>query len=85
MATAPNNPQPHLNITFAMKLVNQYSNEQEAYIDKGFLDSNGINATVVSNAMSDLFPAPGSGNGSIDLYVPAKDYEKARQLLFDRK
>ena len=53
-----------------MRLLNQYSNEQEAYIDKGFLESNGIPAEVVSNAMSDIFPAPGSGIGSIDLYVP---------------
>lgn len=68
-----------------MKLINQYSNEAEAYIDKGFLDSNGINAEVVSNAMSEIFPAPGSGNGSIDLYVPDSEYEKAYELLFRRK
>ena len=67
-----------------MELLNQYSNEQEAYIDKGFLESNGIPAEVISNAMSDIFPAPGAGNGSIDLYVPEKDFEKASQLLFKR-
>lgn len=67
-----------------MKLLNQYSNEAEAYIDKGFLESNGIPAEVVSNAMSDIFPAPGAGNGSIDLYVPEKDYEEASKLLFHR-
>lgn len=67
-----------------MKLLNQYSNEQEAYIDKGYLESNGIPADVVPNAMSDIFPAPGSGNGSIDLYVPDEDYEKASDLLFRR-
>lgn len=67
-----------------MRLLNQYSNEQEAYIDKGFLESNGIPAEVVSNAMSDIFPAPGSGIGSIDLYVPEKDYQEASKLLFHR-
>lgn len=67
-----------------MRLINQYSNEQEAYIDKGYLESNGIPAVVESNAMSDIFPAPGSGNGSIDLYVPEEDYEKAVKLLFHR-
>lgn len=68
-----------------MRLLNQYSNEAEAYIDKGYLESNGIECEVVSNAMSDIFPAPGSGNGSIDLYVADSDYDKAYQLLFARK
>lgn len=66
-----------------MKLLNQYSNEQEAYIDKGMLEANGIPAEVISNAMSDIFPAPGAGNGSIDLYVPEKDYDEASRLLFN--
>lgn len=68
-----------------MTLLNQYSNEAEAYIDKGYLESNGIECEVISNAMSDIFPAPGSGNGSIDLYVPDNEYEKASELLFHRK
>lgn len=68
-----------------MRLINQYSNEAEAYIDKGYLESNGIDCEVISNAMSDIFPAPGSGNGSIDLYVPDSEYEKAEELLFHRR
>ena len=68
-----------------MKLLNQYSNEAEAYIDKGYLESNGIRCEIISNAMSDIFPAPGSGNGSIDLYVEDSQYQQAYQLLFDRK
>ena len=68
-----------------MKLLNQYSNEAEAYIDKGFLESNGIECEVISNAMSDIFPAPGAGNGSIDLYVADSQFEKAADLLFHRK
>lgn len=68
-----------------MRLLNQYSNEAEAYIDKGYLESNGIQCDIISNAMSDLFPAPGSGNGSIELYVPDSEYEKASVLLFHRK
>lgn len=68
-----------------MRLLNQYSNEAEAYIDKGYLESNGIECDVISNAMSDIFPAPGSGNGSIDLYVPDSEYERAADLLFHRK
>lgn len=68
-----------------MKLLNQYSNEAEAYIDKGFLESNGIECEVISNAMSDIFPAPGAGNGSICLYVDDAQFNKAKELLFDRK
>lgn len=68
-----------------MRLLNQYSNEAEAYIDKGYLESNGIRCEIISNAMSDIFPAPGSGNGSIDLYVADNEYEKANELLFHRK
>lgn len=68
-----------------MKLVNEYSNEAEAYIDKGYLESNAIPAEVISNAMSEIFPAPGAGNGSIELYVPDEDYQKACDLLFNRK
>ena len=68
-----------------MKLLNQYSNEAEAYIDKGYLESNGIRCDIISNAMSDIFPAPGSGVGSIDLYVPEEQYKEAYDLLFHRK
>ena len=68
-----------------MQLLNQYSNEAEAYIDKGYLESNGIKCEIISNAMSDIFPAPGSGNGSIDLYVENSQYKEAYDLLFHRK
>lgn len=68
-----------------MKLINQYSNEAEAYIDKGYLESNGIKCEIISNAMSDIFPAPGAGLGSIDLYVEDDKFEEAKQLLFHKK
>ena len=68
-----------------MKLLNQYSNEAEAYIDKGFLESNGIKCEVISNAMSDIFPAPGAGVGSIDLYVDDNQFTQAEELLFHKK
>lgn len=68
-----------------MKLLNQYSNLQEAYIDKGYLDANGIDAVVDADALSEIFPAPGSGNGSILLYVPDNQFEKAEKLLESRK
>ena len=68
-----------------MKLLNQYSNEAEAYIDKGYLETNGIKCEIVSNAMSDIFPAPGAGNGSIDLYVENSQFDEASRLLFHRE
>lgn len=68
-----------------MILLNQYSNTTEAYIDKGFLESNGIKCEIISNAMSEIFPAPGAGNGSIDLYVMDDDLDNAKKLLFERE
>ncbi len=65
-------------------VINQYSNEAEAYLDKGFLINNGIAAEVESNAMSDIFPAPGAGTGSIFLLVPEKDAAEAEKLLANR-
>lgn len=67
-----------------MRLINEYSNLQEAYIDKGYLDANGVNAVVDADALSEIFPAPGSGNGSISLYVPDNQYEEAVKLLNSR-
>ena len=65
-------------------VINQYSNEAEAYLDKGFLANYGIAAEVDANAMSDIFPAPGAGTGSILLLVPEDEAEKAEKLLSDR-
>lgn len=67
-----------------MTVVNQYSEQTRAYIDRGFLESQGIPAVVQADAMSEIFPAPGSGSGSIYLLVPDKDAEKAEQLLGQR-
>lgn len=68
-----------------MKLLQEYSNLQEAYIDKGFLIDNGINAEVQADALSEIFPAPDAGNGSIYLLVPDNQLQEARELLSSRK
>lgn len=68
-----------------MTEINQYSSEPEAYIDKGMLESHGIRAVVQANALSELFPAPGSGTGSIMLLVPDTQAAEARRLLFSRQ
>lgn len=67
-----------------MYLINQYSNETEAYIDQGYLRSHGIDAIVQSDALSDIFPAPGAGSGSIMLYVPDSQADEAITLMKDR-
>lgn len=67
-----------------MYLINQYANVEEAYIDKGFLESNGIPAEVDSSAMSEIFPAPGAGTGSVSLYVPNDRAQEAIKLMDDR-
>lgn len=64
-----------------MTLLNQYSNIEEAYLDKSLLESHGIKALVQSDAMSELFPAPGAGMGSISLYVPDNEAQKAQEIL----
>lgn len=65
-----------------MAVINQYSNESEAYIDCGMLRANGIDAQVMSDAQSLIFPAPGSGTGSISLEVPDSRVAEAKKLLF---
>lgn len=70
--------------THYMTIINQYSNEAEAYIDKGFLSSQGIPAEVQSDALSQIFPAPGAGSGSIYLMVPDSYAAQARKLMDNR-
>lgn len=64
-----------------MQLLNEYKTIQEAYIDKGLLESNGIPAMVQEDALSELFPPSGFGFGKISLFVPDNEYEKAKKLI----
>ena len=66
-----------------MRLINEYSSEPEAYIDQGFLRSNGIDAQVDSEAISSIFP--GSTAGGYALYVPEDQYDHALELLRSRR
>lgn len=67
-----------------MTVINEYSTLPEAYIDKGFLESHGIDAVVEQGAFSELFPAPGAGQGSITLCVPDDRAADASRLLSRR-
>lgn len=64
-----------------MVVARQYSDESEAYLDAGMLKNHGIEAVVQPYAMSQIFPAPGAGTGSILLYVPQNELKKALSLL----
>lgn len=64
-----------------MVIARQYSNVAEAYLDAGMLRNNGIDAMVQANALSQVFPAPGAGTGSICLFVPEESLKKALSLL----
>lgn len=67
-----------------MTVIQRYSNQAEAYIDQGFLKNNGIPAEVNADALSEIFPAPGAGIGSISLVVPDKYAHQAIKLLQQR-
>lgn len=67
-----------------MTTVRQYGNQAEAYIDRGFLQANGIPAQVECDSISELFPGPGASAGSIKLIVPDECAREALQLLDSR-
>lgn len=67
-----------------MTIIQDYSNQAEAYIDKGYLESHGIPAEVRSDTLSEIFPAPGAGIGSISLIVPDSYADEARRLMNGR-
>lgn len=67
-----------------MTLLNTYPTIQAAYIDKGFLESHGIDAVVQEDAMSQIFPGSATG-GQISLYVPESQASEAENLLAHRE
>lgn len=64
-----------------MRLLKNYYNEAEAYIDKGMLANNGIKTIIVYNSLSDVFPAPDAGISNVELYVEVQNYDEAKALL----
>lgn len=64
-----------------MKLLKNYSDEAQAYIEKGMIADDGIKTILVYNSLSDVFPAPGAGSLDISLYVDDEDYDRAVALL----
>lgn len=68
-----------------MKLLKNYCNEAEAYIDKGMLADNGIMTVIVYNSLSDVFPAPDAGISNVELYVEDSRHEEAKAMLNHRQ
>lgn len=64
-----------------LALVASYDNTQTAYIDAGFLESNGIPTKVMVSALSQIFPTPVQPSGQICLYVPVNRLKEAQDLL----
>lgn len=64
-----------------MRILKNYSDEAEAYIEKGRLADSGIKTILVYNSLSDVFPAPGAGTLDINLYVDDADYDEALSVL----
>ncbi len=67
-----------------MKLAASFSTEPEAYIAKGMLEDNGIDAVVVPNNMATLYAA-GAAWAPIELYVPDGELERAQSLLAEHE
>lgn len=68
-----------------MTLIREYDSEESAYIDKGYLESNGIKCVVSTDAISTVFPAPGAGTGTTSLYCESDKADDARKLLDSRQ
>lgn len=64
-----------------MRLLKNYYDEAEAYIEKGMLADAGIKTILVYNSLSDVFPASGAGTMDINLYVDDADWREALSLL----
>lgn len=64
-----------------MRQIAEYSNAEEAMIVKGMLAGYGIEAEVDTNALSSIFPAPGSGTNISRLFVADSDAKRAEELL----
>lgn len=67
-----------------LEMLASYNNQQEAYIDKGFLANHNIDSEVFASALSSIFPGPVQLDGQICLYVPADQIEEARKLMKSR-
>lgn len=63
-----------------MVTVASFTLEPDAFLAKGMLENNGIDAFVETNTMATLYAA-GSTWAAINLLVPEKDLERAMELL----
>ncbi|MDP2917974.1 MAG: DUF2007 domain-containing protein [bacterium] len=61
--------------------IKNYSNREEAELEKGLLEANGIKAFVTSDDCGTMDPALRWGSGGVALKVIKEDVEKAKEIL----
>lgn len=68
-----------------LKEVARVWEQTEAEIIKGFLESEGIPCYFRSQILHSIYPIFVDGLGEIKIFVPAKDFDTARELLQNRE
>lgn len=64
-----------------LEVIRSYTNTDEAYLTKGLLESNGIEAVIQDVGGNSVFPSLNVDNGSVNLLVEQKNARKAQEIL----
>ena len=67
-----------------LEMVEVYSSRTEAELAKGYLESMGINTSIMADDADQLYPSLGVVRG-VKLLAKRDDVEKAKGLLKERK
>ena len=62
-------------------LYNTYYSDQEAYIDKGVLETNGVKCWIVNEIFSSVYPITHNSVGGIQLWIRKEDTEMAMKIM----
>lgn len=62
-------------------LFKTYYSDAEAYIDKGVLETNGVQCAITNELVSTVYPLTITPLGAIRLWIRRKDAELARQIM----
>lgn len=66
-----------------MKTVGKYATSFEANLIKGFLENEGIQATVLNENINYVLPATNVAT-SIEVAVSDEDYDRAKKIIAER-
>ena len=67
-----------------LETVEVYGTRTEAELAKGYLESMGIDTTIIADDADQLYPSLGAVRG-VKLLAKSQDVEKAKGLLKERK